>query len=437
MTNYSASPDILITKIDKAGKKLWAESYGGDKTEVGLSIVAAKDGGYTIAGYTDSSSNGKDDVIVIHSTKKGKKVWSKTFGGPEVDRAHSIILARDGSYVVTGFTQSFGAGSDDVWLIKLDSKGNHEWNYTFGGVNSDRAFSVVQASDGGFAMTGYTSSFGVGKDDLWVVKTDQNGIYKWNRTFGGIEKDQGRSIIQTIHGPLAVVGYTNSYEKDKANVWLLKSHCDPESFVSNFGCQLESSTSPPEECRCPIGKHFITPTECIPCKAGYYNNLYSNDHCHVCPPGKFSLEGAAFCSNCPNGTYSPKNGSSECITCHHSCEQCTIAKENAGCLKCGSKFKLVKGQCIEKTSSWPKYMALLVVLLIFLGMAYSIYYKGNDNEPQQPPQAAEIPLLPIEENKPEMVEKKPVMEEKKVVIEAKKSEEPLKVAEPPKKDATS
>lgn len=456
LANYSDSPDILLVKVDKKGKMLWHKTYGGEKDDVGLSVVHAKEGGYVITGYTSSLTNGKEDVCVIKTNKKGDKIWSKVYGGPENDRGHSIINTDDEGFVIAGFTQSFGEGLDDIWLIKLDHKGNKLWNKTFGGIESDRAFSVVRTSDNGLAITGFTNSFGAGNEDLWIIKTDANGTHLWNRTFGGIEKDRGRCIVQTISGPLAVIGYTASYEESKVNVWLLKSHCEKESFISNLGCQLSSSTSPPEECNCPAGKFMNAELhECLSCPAGFYNNEYLNEKCYSCPPGKFSKEGAAFCQNCPNGTYSPKKGSTECITCFHACLECTVANKNAGCHKCRSNFKLVGGQCIEKTSTWPKYAALLVVLIILLGMAYSIYYKNNENE-NPPSQESDVPLMPVEEKKaaegskpeeekksveePKPVEEPKHVEEKKPAEEAKKSEEPPAVTEPPKevkKEATT
>ena len=96
--------------------------------------------------------------------------WNRTYGGASSDRAWSMVQTFDGGYAVAGWTQSFGAGLDDFWLVKTDSAGNMQWNRTYGGANPDEARSVVQTDDGGYAVAGYTSSFGAGSWDFWLIK---------------------------------------------------------------------------------------------------------------------------------------------------------------------------------------------------------------------------------------------------------------------------
>ena len=102
-------------------------------------------------------------------------MWNKTYGGTAAERAHSIVKTSDGGYAIAGDTSSLGAGSNDFWLVKTDASGNVEWNQTYGGTGNDRAYSVVEALDGGYATVGYTESFGAGTSDFWVVKTDEYG----------------------------------------------------------------------------------------------------------------------------------------------------------------------------------------------------------------------------------------------------------------------
>ena len=135
-------------------------------------------------------------------------LWTRTFGGDSSDWITDIQQTADGGYIITGRTESFGAGSNDVWLIKTDESGDTLWTRTYGGANYDEGSSVQQTTDGGYIVIG-TFDFGAGNRDVWLIKTDASGDTLWTRTYGGANYDVGRSVQQTTDGGYIVASNTH------------------------------------------------------------------------------------------------------------------------------------------------------------------------------------------------------------------------------------
>ncbi|MEO0211596.1 MAG: hypothetical protein ABIN66_07050, partial [candidate division WOR-3 bacterium] len=190
---------------------LFAKTYGGASMDRGHSIIWSSDGGYAVAGWTWSFGVGSDDFLVLKLNPDGSLAWARTFGGTASDYAYSIIQTTDGGYAVAGETWSFASGYADFLVLKLNPDGSLAWARTFGGTNNDLAFSITQTSDGGYAVAGYTSSFGAGGYDFLVLKLNPDGSLAWARTFGGTNNDLAFSITQTSDGGYAVAGYTSSF----------------------------------------------------------------------------------------------------------------------------------------------------------------------------------------------------------------------------------
>jgi len=212
-TNSSGagSTDIYLVRTDASGDTLWVRTYGGTGAEYGYEVHETNDNGFIITGRTTSFGAGAADVFLIKTNSSGDIVWSKTYGGVLDDFGYSVQQTTDNGYIVTGFTQNFGVGGTDLYLIKTDVNGDTLWTRTFRGTSDDYGRSVKQTNDGGYIIAGYTNSFGAGGNDMYLLKTDGNGDSLWTKAFGGTGADYAYSIVQTTDLGYAVVGSTNSF----------------------------------------------------------------------------------------------------------------------------------------------------------------------------------------------------------------------------------
>jgi hypothetical protein len=213
---------MYVVKLDSGGNVQWTKTIGGSSDDEAYSIIQSSDGGYVVAGWTWSFGAGNYDIYVVKLDSSGNVQWTKTIGGSSDDRAYSIIQSSDGGYVVAGWTLSFGAGNYDMYVVKLDSGGNVQWTKTIGGSSDDRAYSIIQSSDGGYVVAGWTLSFGAGNYDIYVVKLDSGGNVQWTKTIGGSSDDRAYSIIQSSDGGYVVAGRTRSFGAGSYDFYVVK-----------------------------------------------------------------------------------------------------------------------------------------------------------------------------------------------------------------------
>ncbi|MEW5761188.1 MAG: hypothetical protein AB1779_10545, partial [Candidatus Thermoplasmatota archaeon] len=196
-------------------------------------VSVSNNGDVKLASYTkyadedfkDESKIAYKKNIIIDTNKGEAKLLkiNKTFGGRNYDGGYSVQQTKDEGYIITGNTESYGAGDYDLWLIKIDCSGNEEWNRTFGGSNDDSGASIQQTEDGGYIVVGSTESYGAGDNDLWLIKTDAYGNEQWDKTFGRSDSDYGESVQQTKDGGYVIVGNTYSNDHYTTDTWLIKT----------------------------------------------------------------------------------------------------------------------------------------------------------------------------------------------------------------------
>ena len=216
--------DAYLVKTDADGNHLWTKEYGGDESDAAYCICETSDGGYIITGFTESFGAGRDDVWLLKTDENGDTLWTRTYGGEDYEIGWSVCETSDGGYVIAGWTESFAVGFWDVYLIKTDADGDTQWTKTWGGMHIDVIISVQETPAGGYILAGHTylSDEGDEHSDIYLIRTDPNGDSLWSRTWGGTSNEYGLSICLTSDGGYAVAGATSSFGAGGYDVWLLK-----------------------------------------------------------------------------------------------------------------------------------------------------------------------------------------------------------------------
>jgi hypothetical protein len=215
------SSDLWLIKLDESGNQVWDQIYGGASDDDVLSIQQI-DGGYVLSGLTESFGGGGEDFWLIRTTETGTEMWSRTYGGPDHDRAQSVRQTPDGGFVICGGTMSFGSGLQDVWLLRTDGNGHEIWSRTYGGSWDDKAYTVLLADDGGYVLCGYRGVV-EGDSDVWLVKVDQAGDIIWDRTYGGPGWDNAYSCQRARDGGFILAGYSFSADNSNQDAWIIKT----------------------------------------------------------------------------------------------------------------------------------------------------------------------------------------------------------------------
>ena len=204
--------DYLVVKLNASGNLQWTKVIGGSNTDYGCSIVQTSDGGYVVAGHSRSFSVGSNnDILVTKLNSSGAVQWSRIVGWGEWEYGYSLIKTSDGGFAVAGSTESLGQGSYDLYIVKFNANGIPEWSRMIGGANSEFALSLIQSSDGNYVVAGSTMSFGAGGADMYIVKFGSTGTFMWSRTLGGSGYEFASSVVQTTDGGYIVTGGTETF----------------------------------------------------------------------------------------------------------------------------------------------------------------------------------------------------------------------------------
>ncbi len=231
-THGPGGDNFYLASFTSAGVLNWLKAIGASGDDDLSKAIPTSDGGIAIVGYTDSYGAGGWDMIIVKLNSSFNVAWAKTIGGSGEDFGANIVQTSDGGFGITGYTDSYGAGVNDVVIAKLSSTGDLEWAASLGGTLEDYGHDITQAGDGGLLVTGSTESYGVGDDDVILAKFTSAGAFSWANTVGNYNEDCGQSIKTTSDGGCAVAGYSNFYASS-FDLSLIKYDATGENCMSS------------------------------------------------------------------------------------------------------------------------------------------------------------------------------------------------------------
>jgi hypothetical protein len=245
--------DFFVLKISNSGVIQWKKCLGGNNKEKAYAVKQTSDGGYIVAGETNTNNNGdvtgfnpnnsnNSDAWVVKLTSSGNIDWKKCYGDSKLDNFNSVEILNDGSFYFSGTTDSYQTtgnhGQYDFWVVKTDGFGNVLWQKLYGGSSRDYGNSLKITPDQGFVFTGETYSYNGdvsgsnnidnGHNDVWVFRADNLGNILWQNSLGGTISEGGNDLVVTADGGYAVTGYTNSFNGDVSynygykDFWIVK-----------------------------------------------------------------------------------------------------------------------------------------------------------------------------------------------------------------------
>ncbi len=211
--------DIWLVKADTSGNSLWSKTYGGTGNEFGHDIIQTPDNGFLIVGETNSFGAGNRDLWLIKTDENGDSTWSKLFGGTQDDVGYKIINTNDGGYMIAGYTHSTTNGASDVWLLKFNAGFDKVWEKHYGGTEYNRGRSILHDENNDYFVIGENGIYQT--HDLMIMKVYTSGDSLWNKSYNGIEEDWGQEAFLDVNKNLVVSAFTRTYSTENYDFWLL------------------------------------------------------------------------------------------------------------------------------------------------------------------------------------------------------------------------
>ena len=213
---------LLSSSSSAIAQWTWAHTYGGSQTDPLHSLDVTADGGYIIAGTTLSFGSGSEDILVIRLNSAGAMIWQNTYGGEGIEYVPRLKQTMDGGYILAGSTGSFNLYYMGPWVLKLNAFGEIQWQKAYSIPDGGMSYAVQQTDDAGYIIAGRRSFPGNGDYEFWLLKLDSHGNVSWSKSIGGIGLDEAYSIQQTSDGGYIVAGRSDSVTAYSVYFWVIK-----------------------------------------------------------------------------------------------------------------------------------------------------------------------------------------------------------------------
>ncbi len=236
----SGTNDMMLIKTTTEGEVVWQKTYGGGGNEELNHILPVENSGYFLVGLTSSYGAGARDAFLVRIDENGNELWHKTYGGSSEEGGNEIVSTPDGNYMLFGFTQTFGAGDRDFYLLKITPQGDTLWTKTYGTPEYEESQGITKASNGGYVLCGHSIGFDP-NHDMYAVKVNEDGEIIFDEVYGGTAHDGGEGVLQDNSGNFLLLGRSNSFGNAE-QAYLVKTNTDGVIVSeNNYGTASEDA----------------------------------------------------------------------------------------------------------------------------------------------------------------------------------------------------
>lgn len=234
--------DVFVAEVDTAGHKIWERYFGGPYCDYGAAVISCPDGGYLVAGGTESYGAGCYDVYLIKLNSQGQEVWEKTYGEQGSDCGYALLAAPDGGYLLAGNTDSTESGKTNIYLVKIDKQGNLLWERQYVDSNNCYAWALRPSADGGYLIAGEREDWTVkgGGFKSYLLKIDVQGKLIWAKSYGENYYSTTYALVQSREGDLLLLGKHESARRSH-DLYILKTDSNGKSEPPQIMSGLEAS----------------------------------------------------------------------------------------------------------------------------------------------------------------------------------------------------